>query len=95
MKYRLFGRDGVTDKEFGKLKDYVDPSCQQQPGPDGVEDQKQYVVKRRADYDYQLSIKKAREAVKKRQLERMGTRITMDDKSKVDGSQANTAKKKK
>lgn len=25
MKYRLYGRDGVTNKEFDRLKDLIDP----------------------------------------------------------------------
>ena len=47
MKYRLFGRDGVSEKEFQKLKEYYEPSSKEKPA---------FVVKRREDYDYQLSV---------------------------------------
>lgn len=47
MKYRLFGRDGVNDKEFQKLKDYIDPNSVGKP---------QFVIRRKEDYEYQLSI---------------------------------------
>lgn len=43
MKYRLYGRDGISDKEFQKLKEYIDPASG---------DKKEYVVKRKHDYDY-------------------------------------------
>lgn len=43
MKYRLYGRDGVDEKEFQKLKDYIDPASGEK---------KEFVIRRRHDYDY-------------------------------------------
>ena len=53
MKYRLYGRDGINDKEFNKLKDFVDPASG---------DKQELVVKRRPDYDYKLSLMEQRDA---------------------------------
>ena len=51
MKYRLYGREGVTNKEFQKLKDY--PLKEKDEGP---EEEKEYIVRRKHNYDYNLSI---------------------------------------
>ena len=56
MKYRLYGRDGITDKEFDKLKHYVERR------ENGKEE---YVVRRKPDYDDQLWIMNKRDQEKK------------------------------
>ena len=43
MKYRLFGREGVNEKEFQKLKDYFDPASGEKP---------EYVIRRKEGYEY-------------------------------------------
>lgn len=84
MKYRLYGRDGLNDKEFSQLIEYIDPASG---------DKKEYVVKRRHDYDYQLSILQARDAQRQQarlQLEKMQSIVDSDvtkiDKTKIETS---------
>ena len=57
MKYRLFGRDGVTNKEFKKLKDYLHKE-------EGPNEEREYVVRRKQDYDYNLSVMQAYDAAR-------------------------------
>lgn len=79
MKYRLFGWDGVTDKEFKKLIDYV-----QKQGP---EEEREYIVRRKHDYDYQLSIMEAQDAARIQRLsiiERRKSRESQNDSTGKD-----------